>query len=315
MNRKLFSVLIAHYNNSRFLETAIESVIAQTCKNWEIILVDDGSTDGFMDIAGKYLADKRIHLFLNKENKGCGYTKHRCVQLATGEIAAFLDPDDKLAPGALETMMDAHKRYPLHAIIHSTHFICDELLTPKRIAEYVRELPPCIPYLLLNDGRIHHFASFKRELYHKTGGIDTSLLKAVDQDLYYKLEETGPVLFLDQALYYYRIHQGSISNFGKELETTLVHYRVARTACLRRLNNPGNSSLSSKKMTRLYRTRYHKLGIFYAARSRKWPLLLYSLLLYPFVGGLPNVLSYLKKLPLEGKSLLRKTFISNYQIR
>lgn len=312
-----FSVLIANYNNSRFLSTAIESVLNQTWPHWEIILVDDGSTDNFQEVICKYLIDKRIRVFSNAVNKGCGYTKRRCVELATGEIAAFLDPDDKLSPEALETMIHAHQCNSQHSVIHSTHWVCDESLNPIRVAEYVKALPNNTPYLVLNDGRIHHFASFKIALYRQTAGIDASLSKAVDQDLYYKMEETGSILFIDKPLYYYRIHNGSISNCGKELETTLIHYQLAKTACRRRiaLLKTMIPSPAQKSKIRQYRTRYYKLDIYYASRSRKWPLLIISLAKYPFVGGLSNILSYVKKIPAEGTSLFRKTFVSNYQIR
>lgn len=63
----LFSILIAHYNNARFLQTAIDSVLCQTYTNWEIILVDDGSTDHFETILENYKGDGRINVFRNEK--------------------------------------------------------------------------------------------------------------------------------------------------------------------------------------------------------------------------------------------------------
>ena len=74
----LFSVLIANYNNGKYLMEAIESVRQQTYTNWEIILVDDASTDNSKDIYRELENDSRIHIFYNEQNKGCGYTKRRC---------------------------------------------------------------------------------------------------------------------------------------------------------------------------------------------------------------------------------------------
>ncbi len=73
----LFSVLIANYNDGKYLQEAIESIFAQTYDNWEIIIVDDGSTDNSRDIYDKYKEDRRFHIFFNERNMGCGYTKKK----------------------------------------------------------------------------------------------------------------------------------------------------------------------------------------------------------------------------------------------
>lgn len=311
----LFSILIAHYNNARFLQTAIDSVLCQTYTNWEIILVDDGSTDHFETILENYKGDGRINVFRNEKNYGCGYTKRKCTELASGELMAFLDPDDKLHPKAIAVMTEAHTKYPVHSIVHSTHYICDENLGIKRVSDYVKPLPLHTPYLMVSDGRIHHFASFKSSCYKKTNGISGEIRKAVDQDLYYKLEETGPVLFVNEALYYYRLHEGSISNFGKELETSIIHYNIIREACKRRIKKLKSGENPKEDWVRKYRSRYFKMSIFYWSRKRNWLYTLYYLFLFPFNGGLRNIISYLQKIPSEGKVLLRKTFVTDYEIR
>lgn len=127
--------------------TALRSVIWQTHEQWEVILVDDGSTDDFDIVADSYAYESRIKVYRNDRNFGCGYTKSKCISLASGSIAGFLDPDDMLATDALERLIDAHVQKPGHSIIHSTHFICDEKLSPMRIAEYPKSLPEGIPYL------------------------------------------------------------------------------------------------------------------------------------------------------------------------
>ena len=96
MNQPLFSVLITNYNNGRYLQEAIDSVLAQTYTNWEIILVDDKSTDNSFEIYEKYKDDGRFKIYYNEVNMGCGYTKHRCAELASGELCGFLDPLSQL---------------------------------------------------------------------------------------------------------------------------------------------------------------------------------------------------------------------------
>ncbi|MFZ4771896.1 MAG: glycosyltransferase family 2 protein, partial [Ferruginibacter sp.] len=125
----LFSILIANYNNGRFFKDCYDSIIAQTYDNWEVIIVDDQSTDDSIAIiSGLIKDDKRFKLFENEQNKGCGFTKRRCAELAAGDICGFLDPDDALMPDALALMMDAHQQNKELALVHSTFYFCDEFL-------------------------------------------------------------------------------------------------------------------------------------------------------------------------------------------
>ena len=312
-----FSVLMAHYNNAKFLEAAIRSVLAHTFTDWEIVLIDDASTDNFEEIINRYTTNDSIKVFRNEKNMGCAYTKWRCAKEARGDIAAFLDPDDTLHPDALYIMHNAHQEHSSCSIIHSTHFVCDENLSVLRIANYPKALPPDTPYLLVNDGSIHHFASFKMDSYNRTAGIvpHRAIPKAIDQDLYYLLEEEGNVLFINQPLYYYRIHKGSISNAGNEALTMQAHYAIVEEACLRRMKKLKIiGTTEAKKQIKRYRTRYYKIRIFNSFRRKKWLRFSSSLLVFPFVGGFNNLVSYFKKLPKEGNALIKKSFTTNYDV-
>jgi len=305
----LFSILIANYNNTRYLDSALASLQAQTCQDWEVILVDDASTDNFEEVITGWRRDERIKVFRNGRNEGCGYTKRRCAELASGSLLAFLDPDDALDPGALAIMAEAHAQHPECSLIHSTHYICNPQLQVKRVAGYPRTLPEGVPYLLLNDGSIHHFVTFKKACYLATEGLSPANRAAVDQDLYYKLEETGDVFYIDKPLYYYRIHEGSISNAGKERAASLWHYSIIMEACLRRMKN------GRKEQKKIYRARYYKARIFRSFRQRKYMDFLYSLMIFPFAGGWDNLMSYFGKLPKEGAALIRRSLVDDYEIK
>ena len=311
----LFSILMANYNNSCFLHTAIDSILQQTYSNWEIILVDDASTDGFNNFMNEFASEKRIRIFHNSENRGCGYTKQMCIEMASGDILGFLDPDDALTPEALAVMVEAHVKRPQCSLISSTHFICNEQLQVRRIADYPKPLPAGVPYLLLSDGSIHSFASFKKALYNKSPGLSPFNKKAVDQDLYYKLEEAGDLFYINQPLYYYRLHEGSISNFSKRHEATLWHYAIIEEACLRRIKQLKNNTGNSGQAIKMYRTRYYKIKIFHSFRKKQWGAFISCLFIFPFTGGFDNVVSYCKKLPKEGFSLLRRSFAYDHEIK
>lgn len=311
----VFSVLIANYNNSRFLAAALESVLAQTYSQWEVILVDDFSTDGFEKAIRPFEGDKRVRVFRNAKNHGCGYTKRKCVEFAQGEILGFLDADDALHPDALKIMVEEHLARPGCSMVHSTHYICDASMRVKRVADYPKALPPGVPYLLLGDGRIHAFASFKKKCYDQTDGINPANKKAVDQDLYYKLEETGDLFFVNTPLYYYRIHQGSISTMGKEWEAALWHYSIVENACLRRIRRLRMSDSAPKDWIKKYKTRYYKIRIFRTFRQRMWLQFAGSLMIFPFIGGFENLVSYFRKLPKGGFEMVKRSFVYDHEIK
>lgn len=313
----LFSILMANFNNSRFLAAAVQSVFEQTYTDWELIIVDDGSTDEFGDVIKAYSGHPRIRIYRNGINNGCSFTKRKLLDKASGKLAAFLDPDDTLHPDALQTMVDAHMQRPEYSIIHSTHYICDDKLNIIRIAEYPKALPENTPYLLLNDGSIHAFASFKKACYDKTPGLSPFRVndRAIDQELYYILEEQGKVLFIDRPLYYYRIHKGSISNVGNEVKAMIAHYTIVEEQCLKRIRKLQIEKPSDAAYwIRRYRTRYHKIRIINSVRKKQWLSVLVSAAVFPFVGGMENLLSYARKLPKEGLSLMRRSFVSTYKI-
>jgi len=89
------SIIMPVYNSLSFLKETIESVRSQTYKNWELIIIDDNSTDGSRDyLINNYKFEKKIKIFLNKKNYGPGYSRNKAIQKSTGNFLAFLDSDD-----------------------------------------------------------------------------------------------------------------------------------------------------------------------------------------------------------------------------
>ena len=232
MNEPLFSLLIANYNNGNYLQEAIDSVLSQSYKNWEIIIVDDGSTDNSKEIYEQYKQDSRFHVVYNEQNRGCGYTKWRCVEVAHGEICGFLDPDDVLMPGALEKMVKVHDEYPEVSIVYSRCYQCDTDLNIKGTNKLL-ELKEGESYYTYRWYGAMNFSSFKRPYYNQTEGISPYLLAGVDQDLYFKMEEVGKIFVLNEFTYKYR--QGVSSAVTNNwYRVWFWNLEVRRNACLRR---------------------------------------------------------------------------------
>lgn len=205
-----FSILIANYNNGKYFEDCYNSIISQTYHNWEAIIVDDGSTDNSAEVIKNLIkGDDRFKMFENESNKGCGYTKMRTMELATGEIAAFLDPDDAITENALERSLQAYTDDNIIAS-YSKIMFCDDLLQPVSDYKKIKKIYNS-KHFFNCPIQMNAFFTFRKSTYEKTEGINPDLLSAVDQDLYLKVLEHGDVVFIPESLYLYRRHSQGIS--------------------------------------------------------------------------------------------------------
>lgn len=210
MNTPLFSILIAQYNNGKYFEDCYKSIMAQSYTNWEAIIVDDCSTDDSLEQMKKLIGDDaRFKIFSNDENKGCGFTKKKCIDNADGNICGFLDPDDKLTADAIEVMMIAHHKHPAMSLIYSNNFVCDKnLMVVKEKVSRIQQ-PKNISVIEMTCP--FAFATFKKEKYLRSVQLNPEFKRAIDVDLYCCLDDVGDLLFIDKSLYYYRIHDEGIS--------------------------------------------------------------------------------------------------------
>lgn len=106
-----FSIIIPTYNRAWCIERAIKSILAQDFQGWEMIIVDDGSTDNTREIVEKYLSDTRIKYFF-KENGGVGSARNLGIKNAKGEMMVFLDSDDELVKEALFVIKNSVDNFP-----------------------------------------------------------------------------------------------------------------------------------------------------------------------------------------------------------
>lgn len=106
----LVSVIMPSYNTGKYIAESIESVLNQTYQNWELIIVDDCSTDNTVSGVKPYLTEKRVHFLENSQNSGAAITRNRALREAKGKWVAFLDSDDLWMPDKLEKQIDFMER-------------------------------------------------------------------------------------------------------------------------------------------------------------------------------------------------------------
>jgi glycosyltransferase involved in cell wall biosynthesis len=244
----LISILIANYNNGQYISETLDSILHQTYKDIEIIIVDDYSTDNSIQLIEDYQKahpEIQIELFINSVNEGCGFTKRKCVEKARGEYFAFLDPEDTIVPEAVEILLEQFGIQPELSIVYSTHYLCNEKLEPQSVSEWPGEIPAGESHLTSTGGHISAFALCKKACYDKTLGINPKFVVSEDQDMYLKMEEVAQVYFVNQPLYYYRKHENNISwNDKKRLVNAYWTLVVVEDAYRRRKSQHGVSNLN-----------------------------------------------------------------------
>lgn len=212
-----FSILVAHYNNYNYFTECYDSILKQTYQEYEIVLVDDCSTDdSYQKIIELTKDNPKVKIFRNEENSGVGLTKKRCIDSASGEICGFVDPDDTLTENALQIIIENYSENNI--VVYSQFYECDAKLNPIKLFPHSRAIKNGNKLFFNVFFEATHFFTFKREAYYKTSGINDKLTSAVDQDLYLKLYEIGNFKFVKAPLYYYRIHEKGVSQESSKKE-------------------------------------------------------------------------------------------------
>ena len=135
-NENLISIIMPAYNCEKYIGEAIDSVLAQSCRNWELIIIDDGSADNTSSIITEYLQkDSRISLLSNEKNIGVSATRNRGIEFAKGNWIAFLDSDDIWTPYKLEKQIETAQEKNGEFIFTGSAYINEEGKPYKGIFE------------------------------------------------------------------------------------------------------------------------------------------------------------------------------------
>lgn len=230
-----FSILIANYNNGKYFKDCFQSLLSQKHKNWEVVILDDASTDDSVEIIKKIVGnDERFRIYHNETNSGVGITKSKLIELAQGEICGFVDPDDAILPTALSSSIEIYSKKPDVVLTYSLFTKCDENLKSQEVFNGGKQVENQSPYFFNSPIEIAHFVTFKKKIYNQTEKINTSMKIAEDQDLYLKMYEKGKVCFINEPNYLYRMHSGGISQNENKQKSREYFAQVIFNAMKRR---------------------------------------------------------------------------------
>lgn len=215
----LVSIIIPAYNASRYIREALESALRQTQKNVEIIVVDDGSTDNTIEYIQSY--GDRVRL-IEQSNKGAASARNLGAKEARGLWLAFLDADDVWAPEKLERQISGiggrNWSYTDMEFIGGVNDgLRDSQFTKKHEAQVLKEL---VQGNFISTSTV----LIKRETFEESGGFDESLRSIQDWELWTRVAERNPIVYVDEPLARYRIHPSSTSR--KTRKTLPNHLKV-----------------------------------------------------------------------------------------
>lgn len=223
----LVSIITPTFNSEKFIEAAIASLQAQTHTNWEMILVDDASTDGTVKIiTSATKKDSRLKCVQLSNNHGAGVARNTGIELAKGTYIAFLDADDLWMPEKLEkqlAFMKAHKA----AVSYTSYCLIDENGTPMH--KKVVALPLLTPQKMLKANYIGNLTGmYNVQMLGKV--FMPTLRKRQDWALWYRcIQMAGKAQGLQEVLACYRVRNASVSS--NKLNLLTYNYLFYRKAC------------------------------------------------------------------------------------
>lgn len=213
----LVSVIIPSFNSSQYLKESIDSVLSQTYKKFEIVVVDDGSTDDVEEVVAPYISSGAIH-FLKKENGGPAPARNLGIRNSSGELIAFLDADDVWKQDKLEEQLPLFSDEKIALVYSDMEFFG----APFRFSRYSDMAGGFyegdVLYNLLKGNFIPNSSVVVRRKILEEVGLyneDPELFAVEDYDLWIKVATKYKIGFSPESLVKYRVHENQISRTKK----------------------------------------------------------------------------------------------------
>jgi len=228
MNSEAISVIIPVFNGAAYVVDALDSVFQQEVQPAEIIVINDGSTDGTAEVLERFHDRIRI---IHQQNQGPAAARNAGLQSASGEMLAFLDADDLWPLDHLRLLLDCLHRFPdiEVALGHIQHIHAESTLSA------LSPMGEAFPLLSLN------CALFRRSTFDAIGQLDETMRFSEDVDWFMRAREAGIKLMLRQeVVLYYRRHQNNMTNVSHFNDLDLI--KVLKLSIDRRKKKTRNNT-------------------------------------------------------------------------
>ena len=211
-NSPEISVVMPVYNSAKYLSVAIESILNQTYKNFEYIIIDDGSQDSSGKIIHQYAKDDgRIKPYKNNSNMGICETLNRGIKLAKGKYIVRMDADDYSYPTRIEKQFLFMEKHPGVVISGSSIEVCNKNLKILNRRKYPRTDKEIRNNIFKINPFAHPAVIYKKDIVKKAGDYNPFFSGAEDYDLYFRMGREGSFANLSETLLKLRTHSESIS--------------------------------------------------------------------------------------------------------
>ena len=214
------SVVIPTYNSAKFLVESINSVLDQNYKDYEIIVIDDGSTDNTKEVLMPFMSKIR---YIFKENGGPASARNMGISQSKGKYIAFLDSDDLWLPEKLELQISMLEKRPDVGLVHSDATLFDESGKLENLhkgldRKYLHG--DIFPHLFTRNFIMTLTVIAKKECFENVGLFDKNLLRAQDYDMWLRISNNFGIGYIDGPLAMHRDHGEQIS---KNTDKTLLY--------------------------------------------------------------------------------------------
>jgi glycosyltransferase involved in cell wall biosynthesis len=222
------SIVMAAKNYARFLPTAVESAIAQTVTDWELLIVDDGSTDATPAAVRPFLADKRIRYF-RSDRLGQPRAKNLGAGLARAEVIAYLDADDAWLPTKLEKQLALLAAKPEVGVCFCRRHLIDEAGNQRPANDPVFPRGQVLAPMFIRNFVCFSSAVVRRSVLDRVGGFDPQWDLAIDYDLWLRAARHTEFDCVDEELVLYRTGHGNLSKKLSDRVATAVSIMARHT--------------------------------------------------------------------------------------
>lgn len=216
-----FSVIIPTYNRSKFLKIAIDSVLNQTFSDYELIIVDDGSTDNTKQIIDEFDSQKIDYVF--QSHQGVSSARNKGINQAKGEFIAFLDSDDRFRRNKLEVTYEYIKKYPQYKIFHTEEIwyrnskLLSQKIHHKKPSGFVFSHSLKLCSLSIST------VAIKKDIFDEIGCFDENLPACEDYDFWLRVTSRYPVFLIPE---YLTIKEGGHPNQQSKKYPALDTFRI-----------------------------------------------------------------------------------------
>ena len=238
------SVVIPNFNHARYLDQRLRSVLSQTYRDFEVVVLDDASTDDSLEVLAPYRSDPRIRWIENRVNSGSAYKQwNRGVREARSDYVWIAESDDYADERLLAILVERLERHPRVGVAYCQSWVVDEDgRTLCCAADWVRDLDDgrwrhdfiadgrdeCARYLLRKN-TIHNASAvvFRRALYEQTGGADESMRLCGDWKVWVEILLRSDLAFVAEPLNYHRTHPATVRQTASQEDYARENWRIA----------------------------------------------------------------------------------------